>query len=119
MRWRPVWKRLLYARFLLFQRHRYGRLVLERVSGQPLLVLPQVFNPGLFASGRLLAEQIAQRTDLLSPGARVLDLGTGSGICAFAAAGKAHSVLATDINPQAVRCARINVLLNQLEQRVD
>ena len=119
MRWRPVWKRLLFARFLIFQRHRYGRLVLERVNGRPCLVLPQVFNPGLFASGRLLAQEVERRTDLLSPGARVLDLGTGSGICAIAAARKARSVLAVDINPQAVRCARINILLNQVERHVE
>ena len=119
MRWRPVWKRLLYARFLLFQRHRYGRLVLEWVNGRPFLVLPQVFNPGLFASGRLLAEQIERRSDLLRPGARVLDLGTGSGIGAIAAASKAERVLATDVNSEAVRCARINVLLNRVEERVE
>src|SRR5918911_17241 len=64
---RPVWKRLLFLRFLVFQRHRYGRLVLEWVNGRPFLVLPRVFNPGLFASGRLLAEQVERRTDLLSP----------------------------------------------------
>ena len=119
MRWRPVWKRLLYLRFLLTQRHRYGHLALERVAGRPFLVLPHVFNPALFASGRLLAQQIQQRTDLLAPGARVLDLGTGSGIGAIFAARKARSVLATDLNPHAVRCARINVLLNGLEDRIE
>jgi release factor glutamine methyltransferase len=119
MRWRPVWKRLLYLRFLLTQRHRYGRLVLEWVNGRPFLVLPQVFNPGLFASGPWLAALIDQRDDLLPPGARVLDLGTGSGIGAISAARKAQHVLATDINPQAVRCARLNALLNGVEQRVE
>jgi release factor glutamine methyltransferase len=114
-----VWKRLLYLKFLLLQRHRYGRLVLEWVDGRPFLVLPQVFNPGLFASGRLLARVLQHREDLLTPGARVLDLGTGSGIGAISAAGKAGSVVATDINPQAVRCARINVILNGVEQQVE
>jgi HemK-related putative methylase len=120
MTWRRrLWKRLLFAKFLLTQRHRYGRLVLEWVDGRPFVVLPQVFNPGLFASGRYLAQQVERRTDLLAPGATVLDLGTGSGIGAIAAARKARSVLATDINPHAVRCARINVLLNGLEDRVE
>jgi HemK-related putative methylase len=120
MRWRRrLSKRLLYLKFLLVQRHRYGRLVLERVNGCPFLVLPQVFNPALFASGQLLAQQIEVRTELLAPGARVLDLGTGSGIGAVAAARKSHTVTATDINPHAVRCARINVLLNGLEGRVE
>ena len=116
---RRVWKRLLYLRFLLLQRHRYGRLALEWVDQRPFLVLPEVFNPGLFASGRLLARAVEQRDDLLAPGARVLDLGTGSGIGAVAAARKARSVLATDINPRAVRCARINALLNQVEERIE
>ena len=120
MTWRRgLWKRLLYVRFLLWQRHRYGRLVLERVNGRPLLVLPEVFNPALFASGALLAREISRRGELLPPGSRVLDLGTGSGIGAIAAAGRAQAVVASDINPQAVRCARINVLLNQVEQRVE
>jgi HemK-related putative methylase len=120
MRWqRRLAKRLLYLKFLLVQRHRYGHLALEWVAGRPFVVLPQVFNPALFASGQLLAQQIEQRTDLLAPGARVLDLGTGSGIGAIAAARKAGGVVATDINPHAVRCARINVLLNGVEDRVE
>jgi HemK-related putative methylase len=120
MTWRRrLWKRLLFAKFLLVQRHRYGHLALEWVGGRPFLVLPQVFNPALFASGRLLAQEIERRTDLLAPGARVLDLGTGSGIGAIFAARRAGTVLATDINPHAVRCARINVLLNGLEDRVE
>jgi release factor glutamine methyltransferase len=119
MRWRPVWKRLRYAWFLIFERHRYGRLVLEWVGGRPFVVLPQVFNPALFASGQLLASEIERRDDLLPAGARVLDLGTGSGLAAIAAARNASSVVATDINPHAVRCARINALLNGVEKRVE
>jgi release factor glutamine methyltransferase len=114
-----VWKRLLYWRFLLLQRHRYGRMVLEWVDQRPFVVLPQVFNPALFTSGRLLASLIDGRDDLLPPGSQVLDLGTGSGIGAIVAARKARSVVATDINPQAVRCARINALLNGVEQQVE
>ena len=117
--WRGAWRQLVRIRVLLFERGRYGRLALERVGGRPLLVLPQVFNPALFASGRLLAAEVERRADLLPPGARVLDLGTGSGIGAIAAAAKAQVVVATDVNPHAVRCARINVLLNEVEARVD
>src|SRR5262249_34844521 len=49
----------------------------------------------------------------LAPGASVLDLGTGSGILAIAAAklGAAH-VLAVDIESTAVRVARENVARN-------
>ncbi len=43
----------------------------------------------------------------------VLDLGTGSGILAVTAAEKAQSVLAVDLNPYAVRCAKENARLNK------
>jgi len=54
--------------------------------------------------------------ELLRPGMAVLDLGTGSGILALAAARLgATSVLALDIDPQAAVVARENVRLNRLE----
>ena len=54
--------------------------------------------------------------ELLRPGMDVLDLGTGSGILALAAAKLgAASVLALDIDPQAAVVARENVRLNGLE----
>jgi len=57
--------------------------------------------------------------DLLQPEMDVLDLGTGSGILALAAARLgASSVLALDIDPQAAAVARENVRLNRLEAMV-
>jgi ribosomal protein L11 methyltransferase len=57
--------------------------------------------------------------ELLRPGMDVLDLGTGSGILALAAARLgASSVLALDIDPQAAAVARENVRLNRLEAMV-
>lgn len=46
-------------------------------------------------------------------GQAVLDLGTGSGILAITAAQKAQSVIAVDLNPYAVRCAKENAKLNK------
>jgi HemK-related putative methylase len=46
-------------------------------------------------------------------------MGTGSGIGALALARAGQSVVAVDVNPEAVRCARINALLNRLEERID
>lgn len=53
------------------------------------------------------------------PGDRVIDVGTGTGILAIAAAlNGAGSVLATDIDPMAVRVAEENVHVNHLENLV-
>ncbi|HEV7216131.1 MAG TPA: HemK2/MTQ2 family protein methyltransferase [Chloroflexota bacterium] len=113
---RVAWQALRQWQYRLFQRHRYDRLVLEHVGGAPLLVLPAVFNPKLLHSGEFLAQCLSERQ--LPPRASVLDIGTGSGVAAIAAARWATQVVAVDINPAAVRCARINVLLRQCEERV-
>lgn len=112
-----IWRRLLWWRFLLFQRHRHGSLALERVAGRPFVVLPGVFNPSLFFTSSFFAENLSH--ELIPPGAKVLDVGTGTGVGAVFAAQWAARVVGVDINPEAVRCARINVLLNRLEDRVE
>jgi release factor glutamine methyltransferase len=47
-------------------------------------------------------------------GARVLDMGTGSGILGIIAAKQASEVLAVDINPFAVSCAKQNAKHNNV-----
>jgi len=111
---RRAWRTLLRARLALFDRHNYERTVLESVDGLQLVVLPDVFNPKLLRSGAFLASQL-RRADLLPSGSRVLDLGSGSGACGLAAARRGCSVVAVDINPSAVRCTRVNALLNDLD----
>ena len=91
--------------------------MLEEVHGTPILVLPQVFNPELLRTGAFMAGVLDERA--IPAGAAVLDLGTGSGVSAIFAARLAGRVVATDINPAAVRCARINALLNGVEDRVE
>jgi release factor glutamine methyltransferase len=49
----------------------------------------------------------------------VLDLGTGSGILAVCAAKKATHVVAVDLNPCAIHCAKANAKLNHLAGMVD
>ena len=46
--------------------------------------------------------------------AQVLDVGTGCGILGILAAEKADNVVAVDLNPYAVCCARENAMLNNL-----
>ena len=116
---RQLWRHALKWRFRLFQRHRYRNLVIERLENDlPVVVLPQVFNPKLFRSGEFLVQELG-RDGLLQPAKRVLDLGTGSGAGAVTAARAGCQVVAVDINPAAVRCTRINALLNEVEERVD
>ena len=114
---RAVWRVLLMWRFRLFQRHRYRRLAIEEVAGRPFLVLPEVFNPKLFRTGELLARAV--NTAMVPAGSTVLDVGTGSGAAAVVAAARARRVVAVDLNPHAVRCARINAILNGVDDRVD
>jgi release factor glutamine methyltransferase len=113
---RVVWRQFLKLRFHLFQRHRHDRLALETVAGRPFLILPQVFNPTLFLTSEFLVHSLDER--LIPADSRVLDMGTGSGVAAVFAAQWAAEVMALDINPMAVRCARINALLNGVECRV-
>ncbi len=54
----------------------------------------------------------------LRPLGNVLDLGTGSGVLAIAAAKRGARVLATDIEATAVRVARANISLNGAERAV-
>lgn len=114
---RALWRLLLRARFVLWQHRRHDRLVLERSLGLPLVVLPGVLNPALFRTCGVVLE--ALHGGAVPAGATVLDLGTGSGVLAVAAARSARSVVAVDLNPAAVRCARINALLNGVEDRVE
>jgi methylase of polypeptide subunit release factors len=106
----------LAARFRLFERRRHRSLVLEHVGGMPLVVLPDVFNPTLFGSSQFLLSALPAH---VQTGMRVLDMGTGSGIGALGAARLGAQVVAVDILPQAVRCARANALLNGLDDRID
>ena len=48
----------------------------------------------------------------------VLDMGAGCGILGILAAKKAKYVVAVDINPYAVRCARENALLNNARSKI-
>ena len=98
-------------------KNRYDDFRLERVHGAPFLVIPSVFNPKVPRTGEFFAAQID--STLVNRDAVVLDMGTGSGVCAVFAARYARRVVAVDINPAAVRCAAINTLLNDLENKVD
>lgn len=114
---RALWCGMVGLRFQLFQRHRHNHLALETVAGKSFVVLPQVFNPALFWTSEFFAQTLSAAH--IPPDSRVLDLGTGSGINGIFAAQWAREVIAVDINPAAVRCAKINALLNQADDRIE
>ena len=103
--------------YRLIGRDRYDDFRLERVHGIPFIVTPSVFNPKVPRTGEFFASQIDAR--LVQQDWEVLDMGTGSGVCAIFAARHAHRVVAVDINEAAVRCAGINTRLNHLEHKID
>ena len=51
-------------------------------------------------------------------GEKILDMGTGCGILGIIAAEKASLVVAIDINPMAVRCAKFNAKLNGVSDKM-
>jgi ribosomal protein L11 methyltransferase len=79
--------------------------------------------PGAFGSGE--HETTASCLELLgelpeAPGARVLDLGSGTGILAIAALKLgARSALCVDLDPEAVRTCKRNCELNGVGDRVE
>jgi release factor glutamine methyltransferase len=88
------------------------RTRITRAAGFRLVVRPTVFHPRYFLSSECFAEFIS-RLDL--GGKRVLDVGTGAGILALAAArAGAETVIAADINPNAALTAAENARANGL-----
>jgi release factor glutamine methyltransferase len=88
-----------------------------RAAGFRLTVRPTVFHPRFFVS----SERFAAFIDGLDlRGKRVLDVGTGTGILALAAArAGAENVVAADINPNAALNADENARANGFGGRVE
>src|ERR1700730_6682258 len=89
---------------------------ITRAAGFRLTVRPTVFHPRYFISSECFAEFIGG-LDLSSK--HVVDIGTGSGMLALAAArAGAENVTATDINPNAALTAAENARANGVGDRV-
>jgi release factor glutamine methyltransferase len=114
-----LFRRLMRSFIFLFSYH----FVLSRQSirtvraaGFRLTVRPTVFHPRFFVSSERFAGFI-DNLDL--KGKRVIDVGTGTGILALAAArAGAEYVVAADINPNAALNANENARANGLGDRV-
>jgi release factor glutamine methyltransferase len=72
-------------------------------GGEQLDLLPNVYEP---CEDTFLLLEAA--LDVVLPSDAVLEIGTGCGLIAKVIARVAHSVIATDINPQAVKNATLN-----------
>jgi ribosomal protein L11 methyltransferase len=123
--WSTSWK-------VIFKPLRIGRRLLivpswEQVEAGPDDIVLSL-DPGMaFGTGghettRLCLERLEAvlLSRLSAPPASVLDLGTGSGILAMAAARLgAGRVRAVDIDPEAVEVARENIAINGLTERIE
>jgi ribosomal protein L11 methyltransferase len=110
------------GRFVVHGRHDRGRVLINRIGIEIEAAL--AFGSGHHGTTRgclLALDRISKslrkpraRTRLGTTKARILDIGTGSGVLAIAAArALRRRVIATDIDPEAVAVARTNVRLNR------
>jgi release factor glutamine methyltransferase len=99
--------------YLLGQEASQGLQHLEYL-GLSIVVPPQVMP--ITPTSHLLGEVVLAET---TPGDRVLDMGTGSGVNALLAATKGAHVIAVDNNPLAIDAARANAVRNGLDQLIE
>jgi len=82
------------------------------IRGHVFLVHEKVYEPA--EDTFLLVENLKVKEKEV-----VLDMGTGCGILAVFAAKKAKKVVATDINPYAIKCAEKNAKINCVEDKIE
>jgi HemK-related putative methylase len=95
----------------------YNRAYRLRSNGLEIIVLPSVFHPRWHFTSAFFAEECASLVPF--PDATVLEVGTGTGLVALSAARLAARVVATDVNPAAARCAKLNAVANGLAGKVE
>ena len=107
--------RLMILRFIIrsFQMKFLKRSDEVNVRGERYIVSETVFNPKLFYSSELMIDALNYID--ISPNDLVLDMGTGSGILAIESAKKGAKVIAIDINRDAIKCARKNAKIHNVD----
>ncbi|MDO8123893.1 MAG: methyltransferase [Candidatus Hermodarchaeota archaeon] len=103
----------LVAWILDLLHRRTKRVFIVELNGLQVQICPHVFNPLTGRTTRFFIQHMQ-----ILPSSRVLEIGTGTGAIAAAAAQAGGHVTATDINPYAVQCARTTMRLNNLQNRV-
>lgn len=116
--WATAWK-------AYFKPIRVGKNFLIKPSWEDIQPNPEdlvleldpgmAFGTGTHATTTLCLELLE---DIVKPGMKVFDLGTGSGILAIAAAKLGAEVEAVDLDPVAVRVAQENIDLNHVAAQV-
>jgi len=91
-----------------------------KVLSRTFVVLPNVWSPKFSGTTRFAAQAIAKRRIArIVKNKTILELGTGTGGLAVTAVyAGAKRVVATDINPCAVDCARYNIKQHHLEKHI-
>jgi len=77
------------------------------------------FGPDTYRFARMIRHSFAEKA--FKPGARIIDIGSGSGaggLYAAALAGPASTLVLTDINRRALRFSRINAALNGVRAEI-
>lgn len=118
--WRDRYKEF-FKPFALTERLLVAPPWVERPAGERVIVMDpgRAFGTGLHATTALVAAQL-DRDAARYTGARILDVGTGSGVLAFAAlAFGAEAAVATDNDPEVIEVVRENAARNGVQDRVD
>lgn len=99
---------------LIFFRYIHSRETSYKITvgHRSFVVAPGVFTPSYRGIINTKASELLAMNLKVPTGARVLDMGTGIGIQGIFASERASTVVAVDINPQAVKCATGNAYLN-------
>jgi HemK-related putative methylase len=113
---RNFWRRCRRLYFKVFQQKHYNRKHTELIGKKEFTILPDVLSPKFMLGGEIFATSL--NSNWIPPSSKVLDMGTGSGVCAIFAAQWAKKVVAVDINPFAVACANLNISKHHLGDRV-
>lgn len=99
---------------------RVSRPGMTTCDGLTLATLPNVFHPVIMRAGVMLGRAVDQLGPPATPARnRALDMGCGSGVVGAYMARRGYQTVCVDINPEAVRLARANALLNGFDGQME
>jgi ribosomal protein L11 methyltransferase len=116
--WATSWK--AYFKPVRIGKHFLIKPTWEKINPDAEDIILEL-DPGMaFGTGTHPTTSLCLETleEIVKPGMRVFDLGTGSGILAIAAAKLGAKVEAVDLDPVAVKVAQENIELNQIAEYV-